>query len=118
MNTPTKKLSLQYSITGSSPAEYNFPSIQVDGKQNLTLQINYSDIDNSDCKLLFEQSLDNIVFSSITDVVSNPLFVILLEYDTVYTVNISGLNTAYFRIKLIRNTTTAGIINNIIYLTN
>ncbi len=56
MNTPTKKLSLQYPIKSTSPAEYNFPSIQVDGKQNLTLQISYSSLDASDCKLVFEQS--------------------------------------------------------------
>ena len=118
MNTPTKKISLQYSITGTSPVEYNFPSIQVDGKHLLTLQINYAGINTADCKLVFEQSLDNTAFSSIADTAGNPLAVFLLASDTVLTVNISGLNTVYFRVKLIKNTCTAGTINNIIYLTN
>ena len=118
MNTPTNKISLQYSISGTTPAEYAFPSFMVDGRQFLTLQINYAGINTADCKLVFEQSLDNTAFSSIADTAGNPLAVFLSISDTVLTVNITGLNTVYFRLKLIKNTCSAGSINNIIYLTN
>ena len=118
MNQSTKQINLQFTITGSTPAETVFPSINTDGSQLLTLQINYSAINAADCKLVFEQSLDNTAFSGISDISGNPLSVYLSITYTVLTVNISGLNTVYFRLKLIRNTCTAGTINNIIYLAN
>lgn len=109
---------LSHYPSGSLGLIYQFPSISVLGKTNISFQLVYQDLNNSSAKLSFEQSLDNINFDAIEDIVGNPILVPLSYHDNSVTVNLYNINTAYIRCTLILNSLTLGSFTDYIYLTN
>ena len=124
--TITKKLvPLSFSIPvyrsqhpGELDLNYTFPSFPVIGKQNLTFQLVYQDLDTSNMQIRLEQSLDNSNFDDFVDYAGDPVIMTLSKDHTSLLIMLSNINTAFIRCKLILNTNTLGSLTNYIYLTS
>lgn len=126
MSTVKKSQSLSFSVKEflshypplTKYLTYYFPSFSVMGKQFITFQLIYQELNTNDVQIQLEQSLDNFNYDDIVDDNGNPLIMTLQSNQTSVTITIAFINTAYIRCKLMLNNNTSGSFTNFIYLTN
>ncbi len=126
MTTTKKLVSLSFSIgdfLSRYPPQtydltYDFPSIPVIGKQNLSFQLIFQELDSDTAYIKMEQSLDNTNFDDIVDSMGNPVQLLLPIDQSSVTLNLANINTAYIRCKLFLKFTTNGSFTNYIYLSS
>ncbi|MEI6696903.1 MAG: hypothetical protein WCO13_12650 [Bacteroidota bacterium] len=122
MNTSKKHQSLSLSISdflADNPAatEYSTPSFSVVGRQFLTFQFNFQELDASDAVLNLEQSLDNTNFCDLLDCLGAPVSIVLDEDEASVTLNLNLVNTAFIKATVTFNSVTEGYLSSYIYLT-
>lgn len=125
--TPTKKLiPLSFSVKdflahfapNTYGLSYSFPSFPVIGKQFVTFQLLYQELNASDVVIKLEQSLDNTNFDDLVDAAGNPVYMTLKNTQTSVTICLTNVNTAYIRCSINLHYTQQGYFTNYIYLTS
>ncbi|MFZ4059085.1 MAG: hypothetical protein ACOYKE_13160 [Ferruginibacter sp.] len=122
MTTTKKHQSLSLSISDYLSANpeatsYSVPSFSVIGRQFLTFQLNFQELNASDAVLKLEQSLDNTNFCDLLDCLGSPVSIALDEDDSSVTLNLTIINTAFIKATITFNSVTEGYLSSYIYLT-